>query len=134
MQINLDSIHALAQGLDNRKYWVSLVAIIIGAYKAFQWVKGIRTEDLSEVKVSLTSVSTKIDDGFDKLAKKIEETSASQLRSTEFQTSSFVREIQEMRHDFRTFYTQPVAQMAPARARAPRKKKAKVPVTPQTEA
>lgn len=123
MQLNLDSVHSISQALEGWKFWALLGSGVIGAYKWYTWVKEIRTVDLDEVRTGIKTMSVKFDDGFDKLVKKVEETSANQVRSTEFQTSSFVRELQEMRQDFRTFYTNPTPAMLPAHARprAPRK-------------
>lgn len=106
----------LAHGIESWKLWSFLVTsfatVVIGGYRAFQWVKGIRTEDLVEVKDSLTTVT-----------KEIRDTSAAQLRSTEFQTQSLVRELSELRGIMYGAFAAP--QMAPARKRAVPKKSKK---------
>lgn len=103
----------LAHGIESWKLWsfllTSFTTLVIGGYKGYQWVKGIRTEDLQDVKESLEKVTFKI-----------EETSAAQLRSTEFQTQSLVRELSELRGLL--YGTLAPKQMAPARKRTPRKK------------
>lgn len=109
----------IAHGIESWKLWsfliTTFITIVIGAYRAFQWVKGIRTEDLVEVKQSLTTVTTEI-----------RETSAAQLRSTEFQTQSLVRELSELRGIMYGAFAAP--QMAPARKRAIPKRRKKDPI------
>jgi hypothetical protein len=94
MQINLD---VLTHSLESWKFWLTFFTAFGGAtiatYKGYQWVKGIREEDLVEVKTGLKSCTQKIED-----------TSAAQLRSTEFQTSAIVRELSELRDDFRAYF------------------------------
>lgn len=104
----------LAHGIESWKLWsfliTSFATAVVGGYRAFQWVKGIRTEDLTDVKISLEKVTTKI-----------EETSAAQLRSTEFQTQSLVRELSELRGIMYGAFAAPA--MAPARKRSTSKRK-----------
>lgn len=134
IQLSPDNLHAVTQLVND---WWKVGAVIgsgvIGVYKVYTWVKAIRTEDLTEVRTGIKTMSSKFDDGFNVLARKIEESGAAQVRSTEFQTTSFVRELQEMRQDFRTFYTNPTPAMLPAHARpkTPRKPRAPRKTTPQ---
>ena len=114
--------HILGQGMESWKLWgfliTTFITAVIGVYKGFQWVKGIRTEDMIEVKKSLENVTAKII-----------ETSAAQVDSTNFQTQSLVRELSELRGImYGAFGTsQPV--MAPARKKSPTRKRK--PVTAQ---
>lgn len=126
MQLNLEVItHSLESG----KFWITFLSMFaglaIGGYKTFQWVKGIREEDFPEVKTSLQTVSQKIED-----------TSAAQLRSTEFQTSSVVRELQELRDDFRAYFNPPASvKMVPVRSKpAQRRVYKKAPKTTKKKA
>lgn len=113
MQVSLD---VLTHSLESWKFWITFlsmfVGVVIGGYKTYQWIKGIREEDFPEVKASLATVSQKIED-----------TSAAQLRSTEFQTSSVVRELQELRDDFRAYFNPPAPlKMVPVRSKAATKR------------
>lgn len=85
--------------------------VAVAGWKVVQWVKEIRTKDFAELRasvndtqISLTTLGHKVDS----------------------QTSAVVRELQELRSDFRTFYTQPVPQMLPAQARPKRTLKPRV--------
>jgi len=118
MQVNLD---VLTHSLESWKFWLTFFATFggssIAGYRVWQWVKGIREDDLYEVKTNLKTVTQKIED-----------TSAAQLRSTEFQTSAIVRELSELREDFRAyFHPTPAIKMVPVRSK-PVKKAAKKPV------
>lgn len=121
MSFNPD-IHILGQGIESWKIWGFLITsfstVVIGGYKGFQWIKGIRTEDLVEVKGSLATVTQKIGD-----------TAAEQLRSTEFQTTAIVKELAELRGLLYGAFHMPQQNtmqvaMTPARKKAaPRKRK-----------
>src|ERR1700759_4111937 len=90
MLLSPDNIHILGQGIDSWKLWSFLVTsfatIVIGGYRGFQWIKSIRDKDFPEVKAGLETV-----------AQKIEDTSAAQVRSTEYKTTAVGRELAELR-------------------------------------
>lgn len=119
MSFNLDNV-TLVQGIESWKLWGFLLstfgAAVIGGYKGFQWVKGIRTEDLVEVKASLGTVTQKIED-----------TGAAQLRSTEFQTTALVRELSELRGLFYGAFHIPQQTLSPVRSKPKRKLTVKKP-------
>lgn len=108
MQINLD---VLTHQMESWKFWLTFLSMVIGGtvagYKGFEWVKAIREEEFPELKNDLKAVSTKI-----------EETSAAQLRSTEFQTSALVKELAELKG---AFYMAFNPSMVPARSKPKRK-------------
>lgn len=111
MQINLD---VLTHQMESWKFWLTFLSILIGTsitgYKGYQWVKGIREEDFPELKTDLKAVSTKI-----------EETSAAQLRSTEFQTTALVRELSELRGLFYGAFNVSPHVLVPVRSKPKRK-------------
>lgn len=117
MQINLD---VLTHQMESWKFWLTFLSMVIGGsiagFKVFEWVKGIREEDFPELKTDLKAVSTKI-----------EETSAAQLRSTEFQTTALVRELSELRGLFYGAFNTSPQILAPVRSKAKRKVVAKTP-------
>lgn len=113
MQIHLS---ALTQSLESWKFWLTFLSMFSGAvvagYKAWKWVQEIRVKDFPEVKAGLQTVTQKIED-----------TSAAQIRSTEFQTSSVVRELQELRDDFRAYFNPtPAIRMVPVRSKPTQKR------------
>jgi hypothetical protein len=104
----------LGYGIESWKLWSFLLttfaSAVLAGYKVYQWIKGIRTEEFPQIQGSL-----------DKVSNKIEETSSAQLRSTEFQTQSLVRELAELRGLlYGAFHVAPPV-MAPARSKAPKK-------------
>lgn len=108
----------LGYGIESWKLWGFLIttfsSLVLGGYKIYQWIRGIRTEEFPQIQNSLSQVSNKI-----------EETSAAQLRSTEFQTQSMVRELAELRGLLYGAFHVASPIMAPARSKAPRKTPAK---------
>lgn len=100
--------------IEGWKFWASLAGIgltIYGAiWRSWQWVKDIREKDLPIINQEVQEVNK----GVASLGVKLDQ-----------QTSAIVRELSELRSDFRVFYTQPIPQMLPAMAprkrRAPRK-------------
>lgn len=117
--------------VDSWKFWSFLIStsmtFVIGGYKTYQWIKDIRVKDLAEVKTGIQTLTASIDT----VAQKLDETSASQIRSTEFQTQSVVRELAELRGLlYGVFHTPPMTHpvMAPARKKATTSRKKKPPV------
>ncbi len=92
------------------KIIVGLAAATVAGWRLVQWVKEIRTKDFADLRVAVTETQASIEG----LGHKVDA-----------QTSALVRELQELRNDFRTFYTQPVPQMLPARSRPKRVAKPK---------
>lgn len=123
MLLSPDS-HMIATGIESWKLWsfifTTFVTVVLTAYKGYQWIRGIRTEEFPVLK-----------DGLGKVTTKIEETSAAQLRSTEYQTQAVVRELAELRGLlYGAFHVAPPA-MAPARSRKPATKKKPAKVAPR---
>lgn len=117
MQINLD---VLTHQMESWKFWLTFLSMIavgsITGFKGWQWVKGIREEDFPELKTDLKAVSIKI-----------EETSAAQVRSTEFQTTALVRELSELRGLFYGAFNLAPQTLVPVRSKPKRKSIAKKP-------
>lgn len=80
---------------NDTKFYLALAGAAWAARKGFDWVKGIRTEDLAGLKTDLSSQTTVISTGFARLSESIH----------------------EMRTDLRTFYTSPDPIMIPVSAR-----------------
>lgn len=107
MQVSVDSIHALEALTSDYKFWSTVALIIIAGYKAYDWVKQIRTKDIPDLHAEVKRLGTSMDT----LGGKVDA-----------QTQSLVSELKEMRSDFRTFYISPSAMMMPvARQRIPPK-------------
>ena len=87
------------------KFWVGFATAIIGGYKAFNWIKGIREKDIVDVKQKIDDLHTELGS----------QTSAI-VKATELNTN----ELKELRNDMRTLIIQP--QLARA-AKASRRKK-----------
>lgn len=83
------------------QFYIAIAGAAWVAREAFDWVKGIRDEDLKGIKTDLSSQTTVISSGFNKLSDNIH----------------------EMRTDLRTFYTSPDPIMTPVSARSVRKRK-----------
>jgi hypothetical protein len=95
---------------------LGFAAVAIAGWKMVQWVKEIRTKDFADLRTAVTETQGSID----ALGHKVDA-----------QTNAVVRELQELRSDFRTFYTQPVPQMLPAQARPKRVLKPRVVKAPE---
>lgn len=110
-----DSLQAIQSLAGDFKFWTTLGACVVAVYKAYDWVKQIRTKDIPEMHSEIKKLSVSIDVLGSKL---------------DAQTTSVVGELKEMRSDFRTFYISPSPLMMAARAKAPVKRKSK----PRTKA
>jgi hypothetical protein len=84
------------------KLIVGFGAVAISGWKGVQWVKEIRTKDFKDLRDAVGDTQTSLESIGHKL---------------DSQTSAVVRELQELRSDFRTFYTQAVPQMLPAQSK-----------------
>lgn len=105
MQASVESIRALQALAGDYKFWSTVALIIIAGYKAYDWVKQIRTKDIPDLHAEVKRLGTSMD----ALGSKVDA-----------QTQSLVSELKEMRSDFRTFYIAPPAMMMPvARQRKP---------------
>lgn len=102
---SVDSIQALQLLAEDYKFWLIVITIITAGYKAYDWVKQIRTRDLPDIHGEIKNLKT----GLDSLGTKLDA-----------QTTSVVGELKEMRSDFRTFYTSPSPLMMAAYARPER--------------
>jgi len=74
------------------KFWASFAAIIIGGYKALQWLKSIKTNDLFHIHESVKGIE----------AGMITQTLALEKGLKE-QTQAYANEIKELRADLRGF-------------------------------
>ncbi len=111
MILPAESLHALQYLAEDYKFWITIAGMIASGYKAFQWIKEIRTKDLVAVHQGIQEIKT----GLNSLGMKLDS-----------QTNSVVGELKELRNDFRTFipmatYMSPVA----ARPAAKRTRKPK---------
>ena len=100
------------------KFVIGFGGLAVAVWKMVQWVKEIRTKDFADLRTAVTETQGSID----ALGHKVDA-----------QTNAVVRELQELRSDFRTFYTQPVPQMLPAQSKPKRVLKPKI-VKPEVEA
>lgn len=111
--------------MESWKFWLTFLSMIVGGsiagFKVYQWIKAIRETDFPEVKAGLDTVSQKIED-----------TSAAQLRSTEFQTTALVRELSELRGLFYGAFNIVPQTLAPVRSKPKRKSATKKPAKKAT--
>lgn len=107
--LQANSIIALQSLANDYKFWMTLTAVVIAGYKAYDWVKQIRTKDIPSIHSEIAKLSA----GLDTLGNKLDT-----------QTTSVVGELKEMRSDFRTFiphfYNPSPSMMMPVQSR-PRK-------------
>lgn len=87
-----ESIHAAQVLAGDYKFWVTVGGIMWGVYKAYDWVKQIRTKDVPDIKEEVKKLSLHLGE----LGTKVDN-----------QTNQVVQELKEMRSDFRTFYCAP---------------------------
>lgn len=94
------------------KFYLAVMGAVWAASRGFTWVKDIRDKDLKSVQNGVDEVSSEVR----------QQTS---VIGTGFTTLSTImdRGFQELRSDFRTFYTQPDPIMVPVHARSTRKRK-----------
>lgn len=100
-----DSIALIAAAYGYGKVVLGFGAGAVAIYKAVNWVKEIRTKDFVELRSDVQQTNLTIE----RLGAKVD-----------IQTSAVVRELQELRSDFRTFYASVPQQMAPARSKSKR--------------
>lgn len=102
-----ESVNPIAEFFQSAdtKFYVALAGILWAAFKGFNWVKDIRDEDLKGIKHDLRDQTSIIATGLATLGAIMD------------------RGFQEMRNDFRTFYTSPDPLMVPVNARTTRKRK-----------
>lgn len=101
MQVNSFQV---AQALYNEsKFWLTFGGALWTAFKAIQWVRSIKENDLHHIQEGVSDLK----EGLDK------------------QTDAIVDQLKDLREDFRTFYAQPMrARIASKRpAKAQRRKK-----------
>ena len=101
------------------KFVIGFGGLAVAVWKMVQWVKEIRTKDFADLRTAVTETQGSID----ALGHKVDA-----------QTNAVVRELQELRSDFRTFYTQPVPQMLPAQSKPKRVLKPRAVVKPEAAA
>lgn len=131
IQASLD-VETLTRLYTESKFWAALVGGLWVAFKGINWVKDIREKDLKGLKSDISHVGIELNRQTDTIASGF----------TSLQTAT-TRELQELRSDFRTFYTAPDPLMIPVHARGPKKKasvtarskaKAKTPAKPKGKA
>lgn len=105
-----DSITLLNHLYEESKFWSALVALIWAVFRGFNWLRD-REKDLKVIQGDMGLLNGEVK----------KQTGAIEF-GFERQTSSLTRELQELRSDFRTFYTAPDPLMIPVRARATRKR------------
>lgn len=74
------------------KFWASIIGGLWMVFKAVNWFKSIKDNDLVHIQEGVNTIHTKLD----------------------IQTDAVVKELSEMRNDFRIYFAPPVS----ARARA----------------
>lgn len=90
------------------KFYAALAGLMWTAFKGFNWVRDIREKDLKGIKEDVNTVSTEV---------------RSQTGVINQGFSLLTSTVQELRSDFRTFYTSPDPLMIPVSARTTRKRK-----------
>lgn len=110
----LDTVTPIAQffASPDTKFYLALVGVLWTAFKGVTWVKDIREKDLKGIDGKVDNVGTEIRT----------QTSAMNAGFTGL-SATVDRGFQELRSDFRTFYTSPDPLMVPVRARATKKRK-----------
>lgn len=98
--MDANPIAAFLQSADT-KFYLLLIAVGGAARSGFNWVKDFREKDVQGIKEDLSAQTHVISSGFNNLT----------------------TGLQELRSDFRTFYTSPDPIMVPVNARTPRKRK-----------
>lgn len=105
-----EAIRALQSLATDYKFVITLLAALGLAYRAFDWIKQIRTKDLIEIHSGIKDLKVELKSGMDNLSNKLDT-----------QTTSVVGELKELRSDFRAFYIPPAPILMPARAKAPKR-------------
>jgi hypothetical protein len=101
----------LAHVYEESKFWSALIGMLWAAFKGFSWIKDIREKDLKGIQGDVSLLSGEVRRQTDVIS-----------TVTDRQTNAMTRELQELRSDFRTFYTAPDALMVPVHARGIRKR------------
>lgn len=106
------------------KFWLAFIGALWTMFRWSQWIKEIRTVDLARVQEYIGAHRRETKEQAESLAAAIKENTVTVGESYKEQTTAVVRELGEIRQDFRTFYTSPVPQMervTPRRKEKPRK-------------
>lgn len=74
------------------KFWLGFATALWYVFRAWNWVKAIKTNDLHHIQGSLDELHKKVGD---------------QTKEISGQTTAIVGELSELRNDFRTFYKSP---------------------------
>jgi hypothetical protein len=119
MHLPPETIHVVEAIASDVKFWATLIGFLIAGYKAFDWVKQIRTKDLSEIHTGLNQLRTEFKTGVDGLSAKVDS-----------QTSAIVGELRELRSDFRTVIPMTMAYMSPVQSQAGHYQQKSVPKKP----
>ena len=110
------TVAALQWAYEHLEFWIAVAGLAWGGFRWYSWI----TDKVTTIDNGVASAATDNKAGFNSVV--------AEVRS---QTESTVRELQELRNDFRTFYTQPDPIMMPVHARSTRKAKS---VTERTKA
>jgi hypothetical protein len=111
-------VGTMMQMYEQSKFWIALVGGLWTVFKAAKWIKEIREVDLVELKEAAKKVEVDASRHMDQLRLSSELQTSLMVAGLKENTASIVREICEMRQDFRTFYTAPTPQMFPAHVKA----------------
>lgn len=99
------------------KFWGALFGVIWSIFKAAKWIKEIREVDLANLQKTLNDQAETSEKRMETLSASAREQTEQIVTGFRQNTSDIVRELSELRQDFRTFYISPQPQMAPALAK-----------------
>lgn len=97
--------------------WLFFIGLGWLVFKSYQWIKDIRTTDLLGLKLEVGVLKADVGTLH---AATVDQTEKIESGFSSLQAAT-TRELQELRSDFRAFYTSPVPEMVPVRARTMRK-------------
>jgi hypothetical protein len=80
--MQIDTMQLVHMLYDESKFWLALGGFFWSLFKGISWIKAIRTNDLHHIQLGVNEINA----------------------SLTKQTDSLLRELGELRNDFRTFY------------------------------
>lgn len=111
MQMTPHDFTTFSRLYEEAKYWSSFIGALWVVFKGLRWVKDIRDKDLKGIDSNVVS-----------LKNEVQQQTSLMCGSFDKLNSTMDRGIENLRSDFRTFYTSPDPIMIPVHARASRKK------------
>ena len=84
------------------RWWCSVGGVFFVLYKAVDWIKSIKTNDLANVQVGVVDIKDSLDKVHDEV---------------KGQTTAVCTELKEMRQEFRTYFAPMIATSARSRKR-----------------